>query len=83
MCIYLVCDQILDTKDSRKVVGRNKRLHAIRVIENVTCFRHGCVCLMLVAWLMAAVPTLCVGQTGRGVKGKALPPSSGYLEGEG
>ena len=28
---------------------------------------NGCVCLLVVGWLMAAVLTLCVEQTGRGV----------------
>jgi len=57
-------------------------LRHYQITEFVTYFRHGCACLLVVDLMMSAVLTLWVGQTGRGVKGKALPPSSGYLEGE-
>jgi len=62
----------------------NILLRRDRIIENVTYFRQGCVWLLVVGWLMAAVLTLCYewGKQVGGGKGKSLPPSSGYPQGE-
>jgi hypothetical protein len=62
--------------------ARNGLLHQVRVIENVTYFRHVCEYLLVVGWLTSAVLTLWKGQTGRGCRGESNATFSEYFEDE-